>query len=99
MLEITEAAMDALKQLRTESEASGEASARFQPMATGTEQRIGFAFSDDPVQGDQKVADDGQLKVYLAPELTDPLTDAVVDARASGQGTELFLREQESPEA
>lgn len=97
MLQVTEAAMGALKALRTESEASDDAAARFQLMTAGGRQGIGFAFPEDPIEGDQKVADDGGLQVYVAPELAEPLSGAVVDARNSEAGTELFLRDQAAP--
>ena len=94
MLQITDAAMNILRQVRAASEAPDEASARFALTQEGDQQGIGFMFAEDPVEGDQKVADDGELEVFVAPELVDPLSDAVVDATSTERGPELLLREQ-----
>ena len=97
MLQITDAAMGVLREVRASSEAPEDASARFALTTQEGQQGIGFMFSTDPVEGDKKVADDGELEVYVAPELLEPLGGAVVDATATDQGTELVLRERESP--
>jgi Fe-S cluster assembly iron-binding protein IscA len=96
MLQITDAAMNILRQVRAQSEAPEEAAARFALTTEGGQQSIAFMFAEDPIEGDHKVADDGELEVYVAPELVDPLTGAVVDATSTERGPELMLREQES---
>jgi Fe-S cluster assembly iron-binding protein IscA len=97
MLQITDAAMGVLRDVRASSDAPDDAAARFALTTQEGQQGIGFMFSSDPVEGDQKVADDGELEVYVAPELAEPLGTAVVDATDTDQGTELVLREEESP--
>lgn len=95
MLQITDAAMNMLRDVRTESEAPEEAAARFALTTDGGQQSIAFMFAEEPIEGDHKVADDGELEVYVAPELVEPLDQAVVDATSTERGTELMLREQE----
>ena len=97
MLQITESAMTVLREVRAATDAPEEASARVALTGEG-ERQIGFLFADQPVQGDQKVADDGELEVYVAPELAEPLAEAVIDATTTERGPELMLREQQQEE-
>lgn len=99
MLQITGAAQDAMRQMRSQSEAPEEAAIRIQLMSAGEQQGLGLAFTSGPEQDDAQVADEDDLKVYVSPDLVEPLSDAVIDAQATDQGTQLLVREQETPSA
>lgn len=97
MLEVTEAAVGVIRQIRTDTPGvSDEAKARIQLVASGEEQPgLGFGFSDDPIEGDHAVVEQEDIQVFLAPELVEPLAAAVVDAVPGDEGQQLVLREQE----
>lgn len=98
MLEVTEAAVGVIRQIRTDTPGvSDEAKARIQLVATGEEEQpgLGFGFSDEPIEGDHQVVQQGDIEVFLAPELVEPLSAAVVDAVPGTEGQQLVLREQE----
>lgn len=98
MLQVTEAAVGVIRQIRTDTPGvSDEAKARIQLVASEQEEQpgLGFGFSDEPIEGDHKVAEDEAIQVFLAPELVEPLSAAVVDALPDSEGQQLVLREQE----
>lgn len=98
MLQVTEAAVGVIRQIRTDTPGvSDEAKARIQLVASEQEEQpgLGFGFSDEPIDGDHKVADQEDIEVFLAPELVEPLAAAIVDAVPGDQGQQLVLREQE----
>lgn len=97
MLQITGAATDAIRQIRAQSDAPEEAAVRIQLMAAGQEQGLGFAFTEQPDESDQKVADEEDIEIYVAGDLVEPLSGAVIDAQPTEQGTQLLVREQETP--
>lgn len=98
MLEVTEAAVGVIRQIRTDTPGvSDEANARIQLVASGEEEQpgLGFGFSDEPIEGDHKVVEQEDIQVFLAPELVEPLAAAIVDAVPADEGQQLVLREQE----
>lgn len=98
MLQITEAAVGVIRQIRMDTPGvSDEAKARIQLVASEEQEQpgLGFGFSDEPIEGDRKVAGEEDMEVFLAPELIEPLAAAVVDAVPDAQGQQLVLREQE----
>ena len=98
MLQVTEAAVGVIRQIRMDTPGvSDEAKARIQLVASGEEEQpgLGFGFSDEPIEGDHQVADKEDIQVFLAPELVEPLSAAVVDAVPGAEGQQLVLREQD----
>lgn len=96
MLRITNEALGLMKEMRDQTpDVSEEASVRIQLIASEGQQGLGFGFAEDPIEGDHKVADQEGFEVYLAPELVEPLAEAMIDATATDQGTQLVLREQD----
>ncbi|HEX6207829.1 MAG TPA: iron-sulfur cluster biosynthesis protein [Actinomycetota bacterium] len=98
MLEVTEAAVGVIRQIRMDTPGvSDEAKARIQLVASGEEEQpgLGFGFSDEAIEGDHKVAEKEDIQVFLAPELVEPLSAAVVDAVPAAEGQQLVLREQD----
>ena len=93
MLQVTESAEALFRQFLQREDVTGNA-IRIQP-APGPEGQPAVAFQpvDQPETNDAPAESPG-VDVYVAPELTEPLGTATLDARATDQGAELFLREQ-----
>lgn len=94
MLQVTEAAVDALIALRSAGEFEDDASVRIALVEQQGEHGIGLSFELPPQDGDTKVQDTGALEVFVADELVGPLGAAVLDVERTEAGTELTLREQ-----
>jgi hypothetical protein len=96
VLQVTEAAASVLRQAVGPPDVPGSA-VRIQPVETPAGQPgISFQPVDSPNEGDAEGQAPG-LDVFVAPELSDPLDEAVLDARQTQEGTELFLRPQAQP--
>ncbi|HEX2030141.1 MAG TPA: hypothetical protein VHL78_01885 [Actinomycetota bacterium] len=94
MLQVTEAAASILRQTLQHPEFPGSAIRIQQVQTPGGEPGIGFQPVSSPKEGDAEGEASG-LDVFVAPELSDPLGEAVLDARQTEEGTQLFLRPQE----
>jgi Fe-S cluster assembly iron-binding protein IscA len=93
MLQVTEAAASILRQAVEAPEVPGSA-VRIQPVQSPAgEPAISFQPVGGPEEGDAE-GDAPGLDVFVAPELSDPLDEAVLDARETQEGAELFLRPQ-----
>lgn len=60
------------------------------------QQAITFQPVEGPQAGDA-ATEASDLDVFVAPELADPLESAVLDARETPQGAQMFLRDQADP--
>ncbi|HWO71307.1 MAG TPA: hypothetical protein VNP94_11235 [Actinomycetota bacterium] len=90
MLQVTDAAVSVFKELLGPAGA-GQA-IRIEPVeGPGGETAISFSAVREPREGDAP-SKSRDLEVYVAPELAPGLEDAVLDARATEGGAELFLR-------
>ncbi len=95
MLQITEAAEQAIRLIREDSELPESTALRIAPIPTDEGGvAIGFAFTDGPDAGDLTISDKEDFRVYLAPDLTRAFDGAALDATASEEGVELELRTQ-----
>ena len=91
MLRITSQAATLLSQARAESGAPDSAGVRFFAHAateTGTE--IGLDFVPQPAEGDQVSKQEG-VPVYVAPDVAEPLKEAVLDAKPVNGAPQLVL--------
>lgn len=95
MLEITDAAENAIRLLRKSSDLPQSTALRIAPIPT-TEGglAIGLAFTDGPEDGDHEVSAKAGLTVYVAPELADTFERATLEATADEEGVELELKTQ-----
>ena len=93
-MEITEAAVDALKSIRQSGPYEDEADVRIQLVQEGQERGIGLSFEEPPRKGDEQIAEGAGMNVFLSHELVGPLGSAVLDVQETAQGKELTLREQ-----
>lgn len=91
-MEVTEAAAEVIETLREEAGAPEGVGLRMVAVAgdDGT-QSIGLAFAPEPEEGDQ-VTEQSGIKVYVQDELSDRLSEAVLDARDTDKGRELVVR-------
>jgi Fe-S cluster assembly iron-binding protein IscA len=96
VLQVTEAAVSVLRQVIERPEVP-QTAIRIQPVQTPAgEAAISFQPVTSPNEGDVEGKAPG-LDVFVAPELSDPLDEAVLDARETQEGTELFVRSQAQP--
>jgi Fe-S cluster assembly iron-binding protein IscA len=96
MLQMTDAAETALRRIRLESDVPQDATVRIGPISTGDGVvGIGFAFTDGPQTGDQKISVTDDFQVYLAPELAGRLQQAALEVTADMEGITLQLRTQD----
>ena len=96
MLQVTQAAVKVLLDLRTEAEVPDDAAIRIQMMQTEQDSRqgIGFIFVDTAERGDEVVVEQGGLRVLVSEDLAPPLSEAVLDAQPNDSGATLVLRDQ-----
>ncbi len=95
MLQITEAAENAIRMLRAGSELPESTALRIATIPAdegGVE--IAFAFTEGPDEGDLTVSEKEDFRVYLAPDLIEPFENAALEATADDEGIELMLRTQ-----
>jgi Fe-S cluster assembly iron-binding protein IscA len=102
MLQVTDAAVSVFKRaLLHEGESPAPETTvravRIQPGATQDgQQAITFQAVEGPEAGDA-ASEASDLDVFVAPELAAPLESAVLDARETPQGAQVFLRDQAEP--
>jgi Fe-S cluster assembly iron-binding protein IscA len=95
MLEITDAAENAIRLLRKSSDLPEATALRIAPIpTTDGGLAIGLAFTDGPEDGDHEVSAKHDLTVFVAPELADTFERATLEATADEEGVELELRTQ-----
>lgn len=94
MLQVTEAATTAFRAFMAQ-EAPQAKAIRIQAVSTPEGQSaISFQPAQGPEEGDKSTEAPG-LDVFISSELIDPLGQAVLDARETPEGAEVFLRSQE----
>lgn len=94
MLQVTDAAVDALIAIRSAGDFSSEAGVRISLVEQEGEQGIGLSFELPAQDDDEQVQGTGELEVFVASELVEPLGNAVLDVQETQAGAELTLREQ-----
>lgn len=95
MLQVTPTAAAILKQARDRTGMGSNAAVRLkpaeQPGRTDSEKLIGLDFTEDPEDGDQTIEQE-DLKLYVASDLVEPLSERVLDAETTERGTQLLFR-------
>ena len=95
MLQITEAAENAIRLLREGSALPESTALRIATVPDddgGVD--IAFAFTEGPDEGDLTISEKEDFRVYLAPDLIEPFEHAALEATADEEGIELMLRTQ-----
>jgi len=102
VLQITHDAAQLLTELRRGQDLPEDHGLRVFAESTQPEGEItiGLGFADAPAQGDQVTEQEG-LKLFVAPELAEPLTDAAIDVTKADDGASrlVFRPQAETPEA
>lgn len=94
MLQITPDAATFLSELRRGHDMPDTYGLRVFPESTAPgEVSIGLGFTDTPLDGDQVTEQDG-LRVFVAPELAEPLDDAEIDVAGENGTPRIVFRPQ-----
>jgi Fe-S cluster assembly iron-binding protein IscA len=93
MLQVTNRAAMLLKTARSEQSVPEEYGVRVQAPDESRGGAVSLKFTPAPVEGDQVQEADG-VRVFVAPEVAEPLADQVMDLRETPTGSVLFLRGQ-----
>lgn len=94
MLQITHGAAALLTELRKGQEVPASYGLRVYPEQVEQDQlTIGLGFTDTPAEGDQVTETDG-LKVFVAPELAEPLDNTAIDVAQQDGASRLVFRPQ-----
>lgn len=95
MLQVTPTAAAILKQARDRNGMGSNTGVRLkpaeQPGRTDNEKLVGLDFTEKPEDGDQMIEQE-DLKVYVASDLVEPLSERTLDAETTDQGTQLLFR-------
>lgn len=92
MLQMTDRAADLLRNLRREAQLPGDAGVRvFSELADSGEPTLSIGFTTDPMPSDQ-VTEHGDLRLFVAPEIAEPLDRAVMDVIAEDGESQLVFR-------
>lgn len=91
MLQVTDSALEILKEAREEGEAPEEAGVRLRSVLTEQGDTIRVDFVDEPQQGDQVIEEPG-LRVFVSGDLVEPLNDRTLDATETPAGRRLAIR-------
>jgi Fe-S cluster assembly iron-binding protein IscA len=92
MLQVTDRAATVLKQARSRQGVPDNFGLRVKPPVSD-ESGIQFEFTAGPATDDE-VGETSGLRLFVAPEVADPLAEQVIDARNSPSGSSLVLRDQ-----
>jgi Fe-S cluster assembly iron-binding protein IscA len=94
LLQITPDAATFLSELRRGHDMPDTYGLRVFPESTAPgEVSIGLGFTDTPLDGDQVTEQDG-LRVFVAPELAQPLDDAEIDVAGEDGTSRIVFRPQ-----
>ena len=95
MLQITNGAAALLTEIRRSSDVPEDYGLRIFPEQSGQgDVSVSLGFTDRPVEGDQVTEQQG-LRVFIAPELAQPLDQAAIDVTDEDGAERLVFRPQE----
>ncbi len=95
MLQISEAAENAIRMLRAGSELPESTALRIATIpGTDGHIEIAYAFTEGPDEGDLRISEKDDFLVYLAPDLIEPFEHAALEATADEEGVSLELKTQ-----
>ena len=97
MLEMTSRAATLLSDLRRESEIPNEAGVRvYSDKNDEGQPTVAIAFAADPMPGDE-IAETGGIRLFVSPEVAEPLSEAVIDVTGDDGASQLVFRPREEP--
>ncbi len=96
MLQMTDRAVDLLRNLRNDAQLPESAGVRvYSETAPTGEPTLSIGFTPEPMPSDQ-VADHAGLRLFVAPEIAEPLAGAVMDVVAENGESQLIFRPAET---
>jgi len=93
MLQITDMAASAFRDILAQDEVQGQAIRLVPEMRSDGQSGISLEAIEEPAPADAQ-AEARDVRVVVAPELASTLDDAVLDAKPTQQGPEFFIRSQ-----
>jgi Fe-S cluster assembly iron-binding protein IscA len=99
MLQVTARAATILKEARSQRGVPETFGLRVAQPTSNSQSPIHLEFAESPALGDE-VSEVNGLRLFVAAEVAEPLTEQAIDAQdsASGSGSNLVLREQHEVE-
>lgn len=95
MLQLSTTAAAALEEAREQQDVPEEFGVRIAAQAGPDGQpTLTIGFSESPLEGDE-VTEQAGTELYVAPEVVEPLADALIDVEDTPQGQQLVLKPQE----
>lgn len=91
MLQVTNEAVTVLKETRNKAGAPDNIGVRLAKAPSRGEGEISLFFSEAPEENDQTIEQD-ELRVYVAEDLVEPLSERTLDVQATDEGAKLILR-------
>lgn len=91
MLTMTSNAAAVLDEIRQQQQVPEEYGLRVYPTESPQGVQVQLGFSPEPTTGDEVSESEGK-KLFVAPELAEPLSESVIDAEKTPEGTRLVLR-------
>ncbi len=93
MLQVTARAATILKEARSRRGVPETFGLRIAQPTSNSQSPVHLEFTEEPALGDQ-VSEAHGLRLFIAPEIAEPLTEPAIDAQAAEAGSDLVLREQ-----
>jgi Fe-S cluster assembly iron-binding protein IscA len=93
MLQVTDRAATVLKETRSQQGVPDNFGLRVAPPVSTTKSGIQLEFTEGPAKGDE-VGEMNGLRLFVAPEIAEPLAEQVIDTDNSASGSSLVLRDQ-----
>lgn len=96
MLQVSEAAINALQDARAAQDLSEDFGVRvFGESAPSGEIEVSIAFTEEPADGDT-VTEQAGTPIYIAPEVAEPLAEAELDLAETPEGPGLVIKPQDA---
>jgi Fe-S cluster assembly iron-binding protein IscA len=93
MLQVTARAATILKEARSQRGVPETFGLRVAQPTSNSQSGVHLEFTEEPAPGDQ-VSEANGLRLFIAPEIAEPLTEQAIDAQGAEPGSDLVLREQ-----
>lgn len=92
-MQVSETAAQVIKAIRERDDVSEEMAVRVRSMGAADDgrERVGLAWAEEPEEGDE-VTDQLGVRLFVEGDISDHLSEAVLDAKESEEGVELVVR-------
>ena len=95
MLQVTARAATILKEARSQRGVPETFGLRVAQPTSNSQSSVHLEFTEQPAPGDQ-VSEANGLRLFVAAEIAEPLTEQAIDAQGAEPGFDLVLREQDA---